>query len=513
MQPKVALHVAISSVMLSVILVSPALSAWIRPTPPGPYVKPVDPGLIKRITFSSRKPVVATYVFYWYDSYSGSGLVGKGGKDLLTHHPAYPEGYSWKDPDWWYREMVDMREAGIDVMILVYWGYPGGYADWSFEGLGALVKAQDRMIADGLAPPKVGQFYSCDQLKENHRNYRADLTTVEGKEWFYTGIRDFYSMLPPSMWACIDGKPIVWLYYGNYASKHDDTWPGYVRAEFRKDFGVEPYIVKETSWQGRADALYKWGASIAPSDLGVLGVGPGFDSSALERGKVLRDRDDGRFYSRSWEWALSRPLRDRSKLLVVETWNELFEGTDICSTKEFGREYIDLTRHYADLFHANKTLPAAGLHRHASVSLGDRNVSDGLEQKDVGDALTEPVTIDGVQARRTVANPYGGRYIDFDLDDFMPRGKGVSVELKVTYFDNSKGRFVVEYDSMDFNAPYNGTFKRTPMVQKTGSGQWKTARLILDSPAFAGRLHDLDFRLFDESNDLVVSRVDVTVLR
>jgi hypothetical protein len=36
--------------------------------------------------------------------------------------------------------------------------------------------------------------------------------------------------------------------------------------------------------------------------------------------------------------------------MAVETWNELDEGTGILETREFGRQYIDLTRRYADMF-------------------------------------------------------------------------------------------------------------------------------------------------------------------
>jgi len=32
------------------------------------------------------------------------------------------------------------------------------------------------------------------------------------------------------------------------------------------------------------------------------------------------------------------------------TENELHEGTDICETREYGRGYIELTRHYVEMF-------------------------------------------------------------------------------------------------------------------------------------------------------------------
>ena len=41
--------------------------------------------------------------------------------------------------------------------------------------------------------------------------------------------------------------------------------------------------------------------------------------------------------------------------MAVETWNEFSEGSDIAETVEFGRMYINLTRAYADAFHAGRS--------------------------------------------------------------------------------------------------------------------------------------------------------------
>jgi len=39
---------------------------------------------------------------------------------------------------------------------------------------------------------------------------------------------------------------------------------------------------------------------------------------------------------------------------MVETWNELHEGTDISDTKEYGRKYIEMTAKYAKQFKSGK---------------------------------------------------------------------------------------------------------------------------------------------------------------
>ena len=39
---------------------------------------------------------------------------------------------------------------------------------------------------------------------------------------------------------------------------------------------------------------------------------------------------------------------------MVETWNEFHEGTDVAESQEYGRQYIEMTREYAERFKAER---------------------------------------------------------------------------------------------------------------------------------------------------------------
>ncbi len=461
------------------------------------------------------QPQVATYLFYWYNSDRGIGFQNAQGKHLLTHHPWNPVGYSWDNPDWYYRELKDMASAGIDIVLPVYWGYPGGEETWSFVGLAPLVEAERRLLAEGVKAPKIGLFESGAGLVHNQSNYQADFTTEEGREWLYQTVKLFFERIPRDLWATVEGRPLVVNYTNEHRISHDDTWPGYLRARFEQEFGVQPYLVKDASWSGPADSAYCWGSALyGPSDFGVATLGPGFDSSAVNGPDApKRDREEGAFYRRSWEWLLARPFESRSKLVLLETWNELFEGTDLCHSHEYGRDYIRLTRRYAEAFHRGEVWPSAWLPLEASLSLGETNTSAGLTQTDVPDGVTEPVVVEGVSARRTLATDYEGRYMLFAVDDFLPRGKGVVVEVQVTCLDDTPGELLLEYDSLDTSLPYTGRFKSAGLVKRKGKGGWMTATFKLVEPAFANRLHGQDIRLVDISKNLTVKAVQLKVLR
>lgn len=335
------------ALMLSVF----ALTKFQMPEPPGPHIglKPDELSVTK--SFEAGQPIVGTYFFYWYDVYSNAHFINSDGSDALVDHPVSKEDFSYKSKDWWKKELMDVSDAGIDFILPVYWGYPDDYDSWSFKGLPLMVEAWDELAQEGCNPPYVGLFYDTSTLKHNKPLVHVDLSTEDGKKWFYATIRDFFSLIPPRMWAMYDGKPIVFLYSAAFAAKQDTEIFDYLRENFSRDFACKPYIVKERSWKGEADSVYAWGGAIEPKLLKVTALGPGYDHHAVPgRKPLVVDRENGKFYERAWKEVLSLPPKKRSNIVMVETWNELHEGTDICETKEYGRKYIELTKKYADMF-------------------------------------------------------------------------------------------------------------------------------------------------------------------
>ena len=92
-------------------------------------------------------------------------------------------------------------DAGIDFLMPVYWGVPGKPDGWSFVGLPPLVEAHTALEKEGLKPPMIGMFFDTSILQWNGfradgSSYHVDLTTEEGRGWFYAAIRDFFSLDP-----------------------------------------------------------------------------------------------------------------------------------------------------------------------------------------------------------------------------------------------------------------------------------------------------------------------------
>jgi hypothetical protein len=361
---------ALACVCASVVAVLSAPASHAQDVPdyliwanPGPYRSP-DFTDFTIDSFRSDQPIVGTYFFYWFDA---DTLRASGEQFPFT--PVDDQTQSFLDPNWYARQFGNMLAAGIDFVLPDYWGEPGQYNRrvapapdrnlFATQGIPPMLEALQRLDQAGT-PLKVGLFFDTSILNNE------DLTTDRGKQIFYATIRDYFSRIPPHYWAAIDSRPIVFLYDAQHVSAFDQSTFDYVDARFSQDFGgLHPWVVREWQWYTakntgsndvlRTDGLYNWGA--APFGFNpdtrftVAEVGPGF-TSLDEQGPnaVEAPRRGGAYYVDN----LREAIASGRKILAIETWNELDEGTGILETREFGRQYIELTRRYADLFKAQQ---------------------------------------------------------------------------------------------------------------------------------------------------------------
>lgn len=307
------------------------------------------------------RPLVLTYYFYWYDAATGSHL---GPNAPLPVHPVDQPTPSYRSVAWHKKELTDMAQAGIDVAMPVYWGF--GKEAWSTDGLAYMSQARDELLAQKLPAPALGLFLDTSILKGR------DLTRPENIDFFYANVSDFYHHVPTKHWARVNGRPIVWIWGpqpGNNVGQElfDQTYQ-----RFQAEFGVRPFIVRDlgfncpiTGWRNdlpvqdcrhpiQTDASYVWGTAERGYDpLGeVASVGPGYDERLVPgRAGLHRSRDGGKWYISNFDKAIA----SGKQLLVLETWNEFHEATAVCETKEYGRQYIELSKQLTDRWRAAVT--------------------------------------------------------------------------------------------------------------------------------------------------------------
>lgn len=486
------------------------------PPAPGPHVRPASAVETQPGRFASGKPLVATSYFYWYDADTGEHVIDHDGTDALTDHPPSLEGFSYRNAAWHAQQLSDMIDAGIDVLLPVYWGTPLGDHGFSDAGLPPLVAARQRLIAAGKHPPAIGMFYDTSTLQYNAGGYHVDLTTEPGRRWFYGSIRNCLSHIPPEHRALVDGRPLVFLYAAAFAKRVDENLFPAVREMFRRDFGTDLFLVKMRSWPGEADSEYNWGGALAPQWFAAAGLGPGYDHAAVPgRTPLVRSRAEGRFYESAWRRLLAMNPATRPWLVHVETWNEFHEGTEICESREYGRRYIELTRQFADPFHAGRRIPLSDQAPQTPVSASpDKSAGLQIVPLPDGDGPIIERTTGGKRAWSTTVNRFSptARYMYFEVDDAFLFDGDDSIEMTVEYWDDGPASFVVEYDSADpelSGLPQH--FRPGPRQKLGGTPAWQRARFVLPHARFIGRANGADFRLSCADGDLVVASVSITM--
>lgn len=494
-----------------------AIGASYNP-PPGPYIDPNPEAFQSSRHFLESEPKVFTPYFYWYDVWSGAHIKNPDGTDALTTHPPTLTGFSYKSEAWHKVQLEDMVEAGIDICLPVYWGAPSELAErgnehWSYAGLRKLVEAREGLLAEGKQPPGIGLFYDTTTLQYNAWNRHVDLTTLEGKQWFYESVRDFFSLIPLQHWALIDGKGIVFLYSASFAKAYDASSFDYVRSRFREDFaGRELYIVKEVSWGVEADATYAWGGALGAKVHDVVSLGPGYDHSAVPgREPLIAEREGGEFFKENWE----RALRVQPNGVFVETWNEFHEGTDIAHSLEYGRRYIELNKEYVKLYKQGYIPPRPegpySDHRKIFIQLKEENATEGLEWVEWEDGQTKTMSNSGKEGRVTVETEHGGEYMYFKIHDSFKETGSMNVRVRVEYLDMGALEFTVQYDGNDPNAPFSGAYTGSEKtLLGTGTEEWRTADFELRDARFLNSQNGgADFRLAVLNGSLAVHRVSV----
>ncbi len=440
-------------------------------------------------SWTSHDKLSLTYFFYWYDAAT----------DNLTLHPpdSYLSTYKYDNIGFYQRELSDMAAAGIDVVLPVYWGDPGNAAKWSVPGLNLMAQVEQAMGEAGQTAPRIGMFFDTSTpLTVANGGTGPDLTTAAGKSLFYSFIHTFFANVPRQFWAMIDGRPIVVLYSAAspFLSGYDQSTIDYIAQQFQQDFGTAPYLIRHSTWFGvTTDAAWA-GATYHATFMGdVAGVSPGEDNYsaiAMEK-KIVRDRNCGDLYQAHWDQVVAHGAR----LVLIWDWNELFEGSGISATKEYGRRYIEQTARNVARWKSAADPPPYSPPATVWLSMGPIFYSAGVYTPlNFGGAAWLATRISGHDALYP-DHSWPSDYIYLAADERFLPARPAGVWVTVEYLDTGANPWRLEYDGV--KSPYWATGQVTPQ----NTGQWKLATFSLPDALFAMRENPgTDLRIDDSAS-------------
>ncbi len=323
----------------------------------GHFTSPADVlragGPLRPIPRVKHHLVLAFFYPWWtYHTWSSSPQI---------YDNPVPE-YSTDEPADLKRLMTTAKSAGLDALVM----------SWSGRDFNGGLDHQ-RMLRCLAAADAVGfrmaALLETGGANPQHRDGDADADTVLA--WL-TDIVDQYGS--QSAYLRVEGRPVVMAYAAQRLSQ-----AGWVDALKRlRASGRDVLLIGEgsnTTRLGAFDGQFYYpsnqftGDTIEAFDraqslnvrtyhlvstdtvgrrVWVATVSPGYDDTHLNDGRVARvtDRANGTYYKTQWQAALD----NRADWVVVTSWNEYLENTEIEATRIYGDLYLTLTKSWSGLF-------------------------------------------------------------------------------------------------------------------------------------------------------------------
>lgn len=334
------------------------------------YKKPIGIALYENIAKEIGKKIFAFY-YPWYGTPNGPS---KGwfhwegvSQDNITNSAHYPllGIYDSQDEKLIETHILLASYAGIDGFIVSWWGI-NSFEDESLEKIIKIAEKYDF---------KITIYY------ESYRPWKPLTIKEIVSELSY--IVKKYSLSPA--FFKINGKPVFFIYNIGGHERKPDFWlqvkrslekevgtiyligdtrnPEYLHVfegfhtyiELNRENMKNTYIFYNTNMRiGLAGLDYsdaieniKNGSPIKIQEkILFYTIVPGYDDRKIRIPGNFLDRINGDTYRKFWNDA----LENKAEHILITSWNELHEGTEIESTREYGFLFLNITRNYANKF-------------------------------------------------------------------------------------------------------------------------------------------------------------------
>lgn len=167
--------------------------------------------------------------------------------------------------------------------------------------------------------------------------------------------------------------------------------------------GIHTYnVAGQTSFQ--ITALYRTAAALAKKRgrLFAATVIPGYDDTINRKPGLRVDRRNGALYRDLWQSALDV----NPDWVLITSFNEWHEGTEIEPSQEYGEQYLGITAEFARVFKGDSTPPTVAITSPADGATLSGTVPVTVQAADSGGISLVRYLVDGRIEARTVASPH-----------------------------------------------------------------------------------------------------------
>jgi hypothetical protein len=274
---------------------------------------------------------VLAYYYVWYDVDSFA---------TALFQPLQP--YNSDDLSVMQRHVDQAKSAGIDGFIVDWYG-DGDRTDANFAHLLDIAEKSNFSATVHFETP---HFWGVDDVEAQlaafytHHANRPGMVRYQGRPVIFFWQASTYDN---ATWSAIRQQVdpdhhAVWIADGDsFNILAGDAWDG-----------ISPYAI---AWSNAPSSqLPRWASaarSVAPDKLWNPVVSPGCNDSAARAATCVQDRAGGSYYQATWDGALAS---NPDWAVVVSTFNEWLESTQIEPSVQWGDQYLQLTKQNAAQF-------------------------------------------------------------------------------------------------------------------------------------------------------------------
>lgn len=301
---------------------------------------------------------VLAFYYTWYGPSRHWGKVDAARHDIEASRDYPLKGaYDSHDPDIIAWQISTAQKHGITGFIATWWGQ-GTYEDQAVQPVLEVAAREDFKVsiywetAPGKGPEQI----------DNAVNDLAYVLTLYGTN---------------NAFLKVDGQPVIFVYGRVMGQLPFAAWPEIISRARAKagDFllvvdgysgrnaglfdGLHTYNICG-SVKGKTPAeLRAWAAmhyanavKLARGNgrIACVTVIPGYDDTKIRKPGLKADRLNGRAYRVLWDEA----IKARPDWVLITSWNEWHEGSEIEPSLEYGDQHLQLTRDYAKRFRSGR---------------------------------------------------------------------------------------------------------------------------------------------------------------
>lgn len=298
---------------------------------------------------ASGERLVLAFYYAWYDMATW--------EKPLPDHPV--QRYISADPATIERHVLWARQAGIDALVQSWYG-PGTASNQTETNFALLLDiaarhglhaAVDLEVTSPFIHSTGDVVAALRHLRTVHAAHPAYLR-VGGRPVIFFWRQERY---PVETWQAIrqevdPNRETVWIAEGTHLD-YLQVFDGNHLYSVAWDPAPEGVLVR---WGRR---VRDWSARNGVERFWVATVMPGYNDRATGRADAFtRDRAGGEYYRRCWQGA----AESGADWVIITSFNEWMEGTQIEPGVGYGELYLNLTRELAGVYRAGSvSVPAA----------------------------------------------------------------------------------------------------------------------------------------------------------